>query len=186
MDTRVQVLVIRVLVFQNILMALFLWSNRQVSIEEGDGKAREFGVMFIETSAKAGFNIKVRESFIHCCFHKRIKVSSNFGCINGEWSSIFVCANHIVSHIPILTKMLHSFSLSPSFCSFLCSFTFWDILILFDNYSLSSERSPLPCQGWKPFPPRNRKTWLTWIWNLPWTRPAQSSKGEVVHAKAYI
>nr|GMC57237.1 Ras-related protein RABH1e [Ipomoea batatas]GMC59590.1 Ras-related protein RABH1e [Ipomoea batatas]GMC62329.1 Ras-related protein RABH1e [Ipomoea batatas]GMC67470.1 Ras-related protein RABH1e [Ipomoea batatas] len=34
---------------------LQLW---QVSIEEGDAKAREFGVMFIETSAKAGFNIK--------------------------------------------------------------------------------------------------------------------------------
>jgi hypothetical protein len=33
--------------------------DRQVSIEEGDAKAREFGVMFIETSAKAGFNIKV-------------------------------------------------------------------------------------------------------------------------------
>ena len=33
--------------------------NRQVSIEEGDAKAREFNVMFIETSAKAGFNIKV-------------------------------------------------------------------------------------------------------------------------------
>jgi Ras-related protein Rab-6A len=32
--------------------------TRQVSIEEGDAKAREFGVMFIETSAKAGFNIK--------------------------------------------------------------------------------------------------------------------------------
>lgn len=32
---------------------------RQVSIEEGDAKAREFSVMFIETSAKAGFNIKV-------------------------------------------------------------------------------------------------------------------------------
>jgi hypothetical protein len=32
---------------------------RQVSIEEGDAKAREFNVMFIETSAKAGFNIKV-------------------------------------------------------------------------------------------------------------------------------
>jgi Ras-related protein Rab-6A len=37
-----------------------LVDKRQVSIEEGDGKAREFGVMFIETSAKAGFNIKVR------------------------------------------------------------------------------------------------------------------------------
>lgn len=32
---------------------------RQVSIEEGDAKARELGVLFIETSAKAGFNIKV-------------------------------------------------------------------------------------------------------------------------------
>ena len=29
-----------------------------MSIEEGDAKARECGVMFIETSAKAGFNIK--------------------------------------------------------------------------------------------------------------------------------
>ena len=37
---------------------------RQVSIEEGDAKAREFSVMFIETSAKAGFNIKVG---FHCC-----------------------------------------------------------------------------------------------------------------------
>ncbi|RZC64561.1 hypothetical protein C5167_008247 [Papaver somniferum] len=31
---------------------------RQVSIEEGDAKSREDGVMFLETSAKAGFNIK--------------------------------------------------------------------------------------------------------------------------------
>ncbi|CAI0420250.1 unnamed protein product [Linum tenue] len=37
-----------------------LVEKRQVSIEEGDGKAKDFGVMFIETSAKAGFNIKVR------------------------------------------------------------------------------------------------------------------------------
>eukprot|EP00898_Chlorokybus_atmophyticus_P000681 jgi/Chlat1/1613/Chrsp127S01874 len=35
-----------------------LVDRRQVSIEEGDSKAREYGVMFIETSAKAGFNIK--------------------------------------------------------------------------------------------------------------------------------
>ncbi|GJR72127.1 Ras-related protein RabH1e [Tanacetum coccineum] len=35
-----------------------LVDKRQVSIEEGDAKAREFGVIFIETSAKAGFNIK--------------------------------------------------------------------------------------------------------------------------------
>lgn len=34
--------------------------KRQVSIEEGDSKARDLNVMFMETSAKAGFNIKVR------------------------------------------------------------------------------------------------------------------------------
>lgn len=35
------------------------WFLRQVSIEEAEAKARELNVMFIETSAKAGFNIKV-------------------------------------------------------------------------------------------------------------------------------
>lgn len=32
--------------------------TRQVSIEEGEAKAKEHGIMFIETSAKAGFNVK--------------------------------------------------------------------------------------------------------------------------------
>lgn len=31
---------------------------RQVSTEEGERKAKDFNVMFIETSAKAGFNVK--------------------------------------------------------------------------------------------------------------------------------
>jgi Ras-related protein Rab-6A len=35
-----------------------LADKRQVAIEEGESKAREYGIMFIETSAKAGFNIK--------------------------------------------------------------------------------------------------------------------------------
>lgn len=35
-----------------------LTDKRQVSIEEGDSKSRELSVIFIETSAKAGFNIK--------------------------------------------------------------------------------------------------------------------------------
>ncbi|CAL9082010.1 unnamed protein product [Musa textilis] len=35
-----------------------LVDKRQVSAEEGEAKARELGVMFIETSAKAGVNIK--------------------------------------------------------------------------------------------------------------------------------
>uniref|UniRef100_A0A803NHT5 Uncharacterized protein n=1 Tax=Cannabis sativa TaxID=3483 RepID=A0A803NHT5_CANSA len=35
-----------------------LVEKRQVSIEEGEAKSSELNVMFIETSAKAGFNIK--------------------------------------------------------------------------------------------------------------------------------
>lgn len=35
-----------------------LVDKRQVSIDEGDSTARDLGVIFIETSAKAGFNIK--------------------------------------------------------------------------------------------------------------------------------
>lgn len=42
-----------------IFSASFGLFDRQVSIEEGEAKARELNVMFIETSAKAGFNIKV-------------------------------------------------------------------------------------------------------------------------------
>jgi GTPase SAR1 family protein len=32
--------------------------KRQVSVEEGEDKSNKEGIMFIETSAKAGFNIK--------------------------------------------------------------------------------------------------------------------------------
>lgn len=32
--------------------------HRQVSVEEGEQRAKEHDIMFIETSAKAGFNIK--------------------------------------------------------------------------------------------------------------------------------
>ena len=48
---------------------------RQVSIEEGDGKSRDLNVIFIETSAKAGFNIKVQSARsqiftkYQCCVH---------------------------------------------------------------------------------------------------------------------
>lgn len=38
---------------------LFFFSpGRQVTTEEGERKAKELNVMFIETSAKAGYNVK--------------------------------------------------------------------------------------------------------------------------------
>ena len=36
----------------------FIYHSRQVSTEEGERKAKELNVMFIETSAKAGYNVK--------------------------------------------------------------------------------------------------------------------------------
>jgi len=43
-----------------------LAERRQVTIEQGESKAREHGVMFIETSAKAGFNIKALFRKVAC------------------------------------------------------------------------------------------------------------------------
>jgi hypothetical protein len=47
-------------------LLLLWWLRRQVSLEEGDSKARELSVNFIETSAKAGFNIKVGHTPAMC------------------------------------------------------------------------------------------------------------------------
>lgn len=54
-----------------------LCMNRQVSVEEGEAKARELNVMFIETSAKAGFNIKVQ--LVHLNTSILIHTSDNTG-----------------------------------------------------------------------------------------------------------
>jgi hypothetical protein len=46
----------------NIYMKIFIFKKylifRTVSVEEGELKAKELDVMFIETSARVGFNIK--------------------------------------------------------------------------------------------------------------------------------
>lgn len=48
-----------------------LSDKRQVSTEEGERKAKELNVMFIETSAKAGYNVKqVRISATKPNFYK--------------------------------------------------------------------------------------------------------------------
>ena len=37
---------------------MFIFINRQVSFDEGERKAKELSVLFVETSAKTGYNIK--------------------------------------------------------------------------------------------------------------------------------
>lgn len=54
-----------------------LSDKRQVSTEEGERKAKELNVMFIETSAKAGYNVKqviVSFFFIYCSMYREISL----------------------------------------------------------------------------------------------------------------
>lgn len=41
-----------------LLCNAFFFLTRQVTTEDGERKAKELNVMFIETSAKAGYNVK--------------------------------------------------------------------------------------------------------------------------------
>jgi hypothetical protein len=41
-----------------ILYCKYIFITRQVTSEDGERKAKELNVMFIETSAKAGYNVK--------------------------------------------------------------------------------------------------------------------------------
>ncbi|KAK7252718.1 hypothetical protein RIF29_36880 [Crotalaria pallida] len=61
-DSSVAVIVYDVAIVRNEILYQFscgLLQLRQVSVEEGEAKARDLNTMFTETSAKAGFNIKV-------------------------------------------------------------------------------------------------------------------------------
>ena len=60
-----------------------LADKRQVSIDEGENKAKELNVMFIETSAKAGYNVKqVNHSMMNELFHSPLATHSLRPCGN--------------------------------------------------------------------------------------------------------
>lgn len=73
-------------------------NGRQVSIEEGEAKARDLNVMFIETSAKAGFNIKVHYILQSVLFPSSVRSNLHFL----QQSLVFFCEellNYIIYFI---------------------------------------------------------------------------------------
>lgn len=52
-----------------------LSDKRQVNTEEGERKAKELNVMFIETSAKAGYNVKQVSRQKSLLFYLRLALS---------------------------------------------------------------------------------------------------------------
>lgn len=82
-----------------------LWYlNRQVSIEEGDAKSRESGIMFIETSAKAGFNIKVKimiskvRQFYLSCFWILLSVIQTYQSVKSWNDSLLLLPKKYTIH----------------------------------------------------------------------------------------
>lgn len=69
-----------------------LSDKRQVSTEEGERKAKELNVMFIETSAKAGYNVKQLFRYRQCSeLLGSLKSSSRidpFDKISKAWSCL--------------------------------------------------------------------------------------------------
>ncbi len=80
-----------VTVLEDVICTRLLIACRQVSTEEGERKAKELNVMFIETSAKAGYNVKqvstasladhtsldpsrVHADRFHCCFQRLLRL----------------------------------------------------------------------------------------------------------------
>lgn len=73
-----------------------LSDKRQVSTEEGERKAKELNVMFIETSAKAGYNVKQVETFYLFSFDA-IPAREFRGEFGGEPDSGECCRYHRLS-----------------------------------------------------------------------------------------
>lgn len=49
---------VRIFTFFYFFFFFFYFFFRQITIEEGEQRAKELSVMFIETSAKTGYNVK--------------------------------------------------------------------------------------------------------------------------------
>ncbi|XP_029956762.1 ras-related protein Rab-6A isoform X1 [Salarias fasciatus] len=97
-----------------------LADKRQVSIEEGERKAKELNVMFIETSAKAGYNVKqVRvcesrapRSCCRCCRPSSSSKSPPPKTEAGVFDSLKWTTNNTRSSCGSISFIKHSVSLS--------------------------------------------------------------------------
>lgn len=93
-----------------------LSDKRQVSTEEGERKAKELNVMFIETSAKAGYNVKQVSFFVFYILLIRGFVNNDFPkngkipctCIYHNFSSYFGIPNEKNSSISLNVREFSS------------------------------------------------------------------------------
>lgn len=83
-----------------------LSDKRQVSCEDGERKAKELNVMFIETSAKAGYNVKqVCFSLIFICWVNLVFFSYSRESLQPylAWIHLKINPQKIVSFLLLVT-----------------------------------------------------------------------------------
>lgn len=81
-----------------------LSDKRQVSTEEGERKAKELNVMFIETSAKAGYNVKQVSFYLFYSLH--ILTSNTMKSALKKYSSRVVNSMNSIAPIRIINLSL--------------------------------------------------------------------------------
>jgi GTPase SAR1 family protein len=69
-----------------------LADRRQITTEEGEQKAKELNVMFIETSAKAGYNVK---QVLVACTVYHYDINLFFSSVIPKSSLCFACLGHV-------------------------------------------------------------------------------------------
>lgn len=115
-----------------------LSDKRQVSTEEGERKAKELNVMFIETSAKAGYNVKqvqfgacsISVTFLTAFSRLQLfrRVAAALPGMDSTENkppedSKFICipSNHFLDRFCLAFHAIY-FPYFPLFCSFLINF----------------------------------------------------------------
>lgn len=91
---------------------------RQVSIEEAEAKAGDQNVMFIETSAKAGFNIKVTNRLSNQATFLKMTSTDWIGNVTHKYLKTIVLFFSLPSWImkigggPMFLSLIHNFTSS--------------------------------------------------------------------------
>lgn len=84
--------------------------GRQVSVEAAEKKARELSVMYIETSAKAGYNVKQVGLLAQVCRQELVVPVTfpdlNFRCGFDHTSWIFFCLNVLMIIVLLIIDLL--------------------------------------------------------------------------------
>lgn len=91
----------------------FVGTRRQITTEEGEQRAKEMNVLFIETSAKTGYNVKQVEA-AHACECASTALAALFRLTSVLHACVLdMCFKRLLP----MRSMILLFKLSPNYCA---------------------------------------------------------------------